>query len=183
MACMLVFSCKDKDKDFDLAKLEVKKKIDNLCGTWEIKDLQVRDYEFGRSDDCTGNIVIEKKKGKEYNLFATSTINGEVDVCDIDLLRLREGAEGWVDLVFKRAEEWDDLVFVDGVDFEGKLFIDIGLKVPFNGSTTRRKVTFRVIGFRYDGRTINTNVVVGSRYGSSYEPRGTGNLNLVKIGQ
>ena len=91
MACMLVFSCKDKDKDKDLelAKSQVEKKIDNLCGTWKIQSL--RGGKVSRNgiplvEDCTGNIIIERKKGSEYEMFATATINGYEYSCSITLL-------------------------------------------------------------------------------------------------
>ena len=90
MAFMLVFSCKDKDKDKDLelAKSQVEKKVDNLCGTWKIQSL--RGGKVSRNgiplvEDCTGYIIIERKKGSEYEMFATATINGYESGFDITL--------------------------------------------------------------------------------------------------
>lgn len=87
MACMLVFSCKDKDKDIEFAKSQVEKKIDNLCGTWKIQALRVYSSNGRRMEDnCTGNIIIERKKGSEGEVFATATINGYEYSCSITLL-------------------------------------------------------------------------------------------------
>ena len=66
-----------------------KKKVDNLCGTWKIQSL--RGGEVSRNgiplvEDCTGYIIIERKKGSEGQVFATATINGYEFSFDFTLL-------------------------------------------------------------------------------------------------
>lgn len=172
MACMLVFSCKDKDKDKDLelAKSQVEKKIDNLCGTWKIQALRVYSYNGPpMEDNCTGNIIIERKKGREGEVFATATINGYEFSCHSFILWLGDTEYK----PYTRSESY----FQQNLNFSFWLTVPVKDGLLIDGAEGYwRTHWFYAEDFTEDSRTINASI----RETNGKKP---GYITLVKIRQ